>query len=82
VPPSGSNTTITEAGKCAANLLGNDAGCSWPLQIPVNLAPSILVDDIGERDAANRPINRPRFIPSPMGKTAYDWTRSRNPSAA
>ena len=30
-------------------------GCSWSLQIAVRLTPPIFVDDIGERDTANRP---------------------------
>jgi hypothetical protein len=55
VRPSGSNTTITEAGKLGCQRFGNDAGCSGSLQIPVRLAPPIFIDDIGQRNAADWP---------------------------
>jgi hypothetical protein len=55
VRPSGSNTTLTEAGKLRRQPSRERSRVPWSLQIPVRLAPSIFVDDIGDRDTADWP---------------------------
>jgi hypothetical protein len=47
--------------------------------IPVRLAPSILVDDIGESDTANRPELAHRISDR---QQSYEWTPGGNPRAA
>src|ERR1700719_671291 len=54
-PPDRQAITEGWQGKQRCQPVGDDAGCSWSLQIPIRLAPSIFKDDIGQRDTADRP---------------------------
>src|ERR1700719_418804 len=54
-PPDRQAITEGWQGKQACQPFGGDAGCSWSLQIPIRLAPSIFIDDIGESHAADWP---------------------------
>src|SRR3984893_4790541 len=51
-PPDRQAITEGWQGKQRCQPFGDDAGCSWSLQIPIRLAPSIFMDDIGESHAA------------------------------
>ncbi|HEY4858866.1 MAG TPA: hypothetical protein VII14_02890 [Xanthobacteraceae bacterium] len=54
-PPDRQAITEGWQGKQRCQPFGDDAGCSWSLQIPIRLAPSVFIDDIGQRNTANRP---------------------------
>ena len=54
-PPDRQAITEGWQGKQRCQPFGDDAGCSWSLQIPVRLAPPVFIDDIGERYTADWP---------------------------